>query len=73
MAARLDISFKLWNANVRGRAALSRFTAAKLVEQFPGLSLDWLYTGDRRALSQYMDERFREADALLAAEGGNPA
>jgi transcriptional regulator with XRE-family HTH domain len=61
MAERLQISFKLWSKMVTGAASLSRFTEDKLLDAFPGLSVEWLRRGERRGLSVEMDQRLREA------------
>ncbi|MGJ5036566.1 MULTISPECIES: helix-turn-helix transcriptional regulator [unclassified Bradyrhizobium] len=61
-AKKLDISPARWNNFERG-APLSIEIAQKLVRIIPGLSLDWLYNGERRGLSVDLDRRLHEPEA----------
>lgn len=58
-ADRLQISPTRWNNFERG-APLSIEVAQKLVRIIPGLTLDWLYNGERRGLSVELDRRLHE-------------
>jgi hypothetical protein len=62
MANRVGVSPDLWRLMVNGQAALSGFTAAKIIARVPGMDRDWLFDGTRGGLSQSMDQ------LLLAAE-----
>jgi DNA-binding transcriptional regulator YiaG len=58
-ADQLAISPTRWNNFERG-APLSIEVAQKLVRIIPGLTLDWLYNGERRGLSVELDRRLHE-------------
>ncbi|WP_316158745.1 MULTISPECIES: helix-turn-helix transcriptional regulator [unclassified Bradyrhizobium] len=56
---RLGISPQRW-ANFVGGMPLSIDVAQKLVRIIPGLTLDWLYNGERRGLSVDLDRALNE-------------
>jgi hypothetical protein len=56
----LEIPLARWNNFERGHP-LSLEIAQKLVRLIPGLSLDWLYNGERRGLSVELDRRLHES------------
>jgi hypothetical protein len=71
-AKRIGVEITSWN-NVENSFALSRTLAFRLVEVFPGLSLDWLYYGRLDGLSVKMFElldagRFSGEDKTLPRE-----
>jgi transcriptional regulator with XRE-family HTH domain len=50
-------------SNFEAGAPLSIEIAQKLVRLVPGLTLDWLYNGERRGLSVELDRRLHEAES----------
>jgi transcriptional regulator with XRE-family HTH domain len=64
-AQELGISLARWNNFERG-SPLSIEIAQKLVRIIPGLTLDWLYNGERRGLSVELDRRLHEAETAEA-------
>jgi transcriptional regulator with XRE-family HTH domain len=58
-AKHLDISVARWS-NFENGKPLSIEIAQKLVRITPGLTLDWLYNGERRGLSVDLDRRLHE-------------
>jgi hypothetical protein len=59
-AARLGIEYKRWN-NFENGSPLSRDAAFILVKAVPGLTLDWLYFGERAGLSYDLAVRLDRA------------
>jgi transcriptional regulator with XRE-family HTH domain len=62
-AKELGISASRWN-NFEGGKPLSIEIAQKLVRIIPGLSLDWLYNGERRGLSVELDRRLYQSESV---------
>lgn len=60
-----------WNNFERGYP-LSKPVAFTLVRNIPGLSLDWLWHGERRGLTVDLLTRLDEMEAILEREGGAP-
>jgi DNA-binding transcriptional regulator YiaG len=58
-ADRLGISPQRWNNFERG-APLTIEIAQKLLRIIPGLTLDWIYNGDRRGLTMELDRRLHD-------------
>ena len=58
-AERLGIEYKRWN-NFENGSPLSREAAFMLVRAVPGLTLDWLYFGERAGLSYDLAVRLGE-------------
>jgi hypothetical protein len=57
MAQRLGITFHHWYKVLRG-SPLSIALAQRIVLNFPGVSLDWLYLGRPEGLSCEIAEKF---------------
>lgn len=57
-------------SNVLGGSPIGRDMAHKLVKKIPGLSVDWLWFGNRSALSYDLGRRLDEAAEALEAEKG---
>jgi plasmid maintenance system antidote protein VapI len=55
-ARRIGITVPRWS-NFEGGLPLSKDVAIRLVQQIPGLTLDWLYLGRRAGLSVELDQR----------------
>jgi DNA-binding XRE family transcriptional regulator len=65
-AKSLDISLARWN-NFENGYPLSIEIAQRLVRITPGLSLDWLYNGERRGLSVELDRRLHQPETTAAS------
>lgn len=61
MANRLGISLARWSGFEVGNP-ISREIAIKLVREFPGLTLDWIYLGKRDGLTLQMLELLRDKE-----------
>jgi transcriptional regulator with XRE-family HTH domain len=58
----LGVSPNQYNLQERGQRDLSKDVAFKIVERFPGCSLDWLWTGDYRGLTVDFAQRLDAAE-----------
>lgn len=70
MASRLGIAEELWRNALSGTYPLSKRVALRIVEEFPELTLDWLFLGRIRGLTVEAHRRIEEIDRNLAASRG---
>jgi hypothetical protein len=68
-ARRLNVSVKRLS-NMENGSPLSISVANKIRAAVPGVSLDWLYHGDERALPMAMVDKLRAASAALERDAG---
>jgi hypothetical protein len=54
-----------YNLQERGQRDLSKDVAFKIVEKFPGCSLDWLWLGDDRGLTVGFAQRLAAAEKAV--------
>lgn len=70
-AARLGVSHQRWS-NVENGRSLGIDLAHKIIAKIPGLSLDWLYRGERAGLSVEADRKLQASmEVILATSGGS--
>lgn len=62
---KLGVEFKRWNNYERGYP-VPREVAFLLHKKFPGMSIEWIWFGAKRGLSDYYRERIELAEALEA-------
>jgi DNA-binding XRE family transcriptional regulator len=61
----LGVSPNQYNLQERGQRDLSKDVAFKIVEKFPGCSLDWLWLGDDRGLTVGFAQRLAAAEKAV--------
>lgn len=63
LAKRLHLSASRWSNVESGGMPIGRDFAHKLVKAVPGLSVDWLWFGEKRGLSYELARRLDDAES----------
>lgn len=67
----IGIEMSHWH-NFEHTRRLTRDVAERIKQKIPGITTDWLLSGDKSGLTVYWNERINEAEKRYSAEFGEP-